>query len=96
MATNRIENYLAQLTIRRTARRRDTKISGGIFAVFFLAMIVLAVRGQLLGSLVHLVPALVAIFGFAYLTTWVKFQIINGSIELIENLYGMEEDQEDG
>jgi hypothetical protein len=41
---------------------------------------------RLSGRSLYFVTAMVVIFGFAYLTTWVKLQIINGSIELIENL----------
>lgn len=86
MATNTLENYLALLTIRRAAGRRDTIFIGGIFIVSFIATIALGMFDRLSGRSLYFVTAMVVIFGFAYLTTWVKLQIINGSIELIENL----------
>jgi hypothetical protein len=50
---------------------------------------------QLSGRSLYLVTALVVIFGLAYLTAWVKFQIINGSIESIDNLQVMKEAKDD-
>ncbi len=96
MTTNRLENYLALLTIRRTTGRRDTTILGGTFAVSFIATIALGMLNQLSGRSLYLVTALVVIFGLAYLTAWVKFQIINGSIELIDNLQVTKAGQDDG
>jgi len=86
MTTNMLENYLALLAIRRAARRRDTTISGGVFIVFFTAMIALGMIDRLSGRSLYLVTAIVVPLGFAFLTTWVKLQIINGSIDLIDNL----------
>jgi len=86
MATNRLENHLALLTIRRAAGRRDTTILGGIFAVSFIATIALGMVDQLSGRSVYLVTALVVVFGLSYLTAWVKLQIIDGAIELIDSL----------
>jgi 4-hydroxybenzoate polyprenyltransferase len=95
MTTNRLENYLALLSIRRKAGRRDTTILGGTFAVSFIATIALGMLNPLSGRSLYLVTALVVIFGLAYLTAWVKFQIINGSIELIDNLQVTREGQDD-
>jgi 4-hydroxybenzoate polyprenyltransferase len=83
MTTNRLEDYLALLAIRRTSGRRDTTILGGTFVVSFIATIALGMLNQLSGRSLYLVTALVVILGLAYLTAWVKFQIINGSIEFL-------------
>jgi 4-hydroxybenzoate polyprenyltransferase len=96
MTTNRLENYLALLAIRRTSGRRDTTILGGTFAVTFIATIALGMLNQLSGRSLYLVTALVVILGLAYLTAWVKFQIISGSIELIDNLLVTKEGQVNG
>lgn len=96
MTTNRLDNYLALLTIRRTAGRRDTSILGGTFAVSFIVMIALGMLNQLSGRSLYLVTALVVIFGLAYLMAWVKFQIIKGSIDLIDNLQVAKEGHDDG
>lgn len=86
MVSNRLENYLALLTIRRAAGRRDTIIIGGIFLISFMSMIALGMIDRLTGRSLYLVTAMVVCFGLGYLTTWVKLEIIKGSIELIDNL----------
>ena len=86
MVANNLENYLALLEIRRATGRRDTTLIAAVFLVSFIAMIALAMLDRLSGRSLYLVSALVVVFGLAYLTAWVKLQIIKGSIELIENL----------
>lgn len=86
MIANKLENYLTLLTIRRAAGRRDVTILGGTFTVSFISMIAFGMLDRLSGRALYFVTAMVVVFGFAYLTTWVKLEIIKGSIELIENL----------
>ena len=86
MVSNTLENYFALLIIRRAARRRDTVIAGGIFLISFVSMIALGMLDRLTGRSMVLVTAIVVAFGFSYLTTWVKLEIIKGSIDLIDNL----------
>lgn len=86
MVANSLENYLALLEIRRATGRRDTTLIGGVFIISFIVMVALAMLDLLSGRSLYLVSALVVVFGLAYLTAWVKLQIIKGSIELIENL----------
>jgi 4-hydroxybenzoate polyprenyltransferase len=95
MTTNRLTNYINLLTIRQAAGRRDTTIIGGIFAVLFIATIALGMLNQLNARSLYLVTALIVILGLAYLTAWVKFQIINSSIELINLLQELKEGQVD-
>jgi hypothetical protein len=90
MTSNELENYLTLLTIRRAGKRRDTLIAGGIFLVSFLSMIALGMLDRLTGRSLYLTTAMTVAFGIAYLTTWVRLEIIKGSIELIENLLRME------
>ena len=82
---------LTLLTIRRAAGRRDTIIIGGIFLISFMSMIALGMIDRLTGRSLYLVTAMVVCFGLGYLTTWVKLEIIKGSIELIDNLLLMNE-----
>jgi hypothetical protein len=96
MTTNRQENYLALLAIRQAAGRRDTTLTGGMFAVFLVATIVLGLLDRINARSIYLVTTLLVVLGLAYLTAWVKFQIINSSIELIENLYVTNEGQDNG
>lgn len=96
MTTNRLDNYLALLTIRHAAGRRDTTITGGLFAVFLIATIVFGLLDRINARSIYLVTALLVVLGLAYLTAWVKFQIISGSIELIDNLLVTKEGLDDG
>ena len=90
MVSNALENYLTLLTIRRKAGRRDTIFIGGLFLISFVSLIALGMLGRLTGISLYLVTALVVCFGLGYLTTWVRLEIIKGSIELIDNLLLME------
>ena len=91
MVSQKQENYLALLIIRRTARHRETIIIGGIFLISFMSMIALGMLDRLTGRSLYLVAVMVVGFGFSYLTAWMKLQIIKGSIELIDNLRLMDE-----
>lgn len=84
MVSNKLENYLALLTIRRAARRRDTVIAGGIFLISFIAMIALGMLDRLTERSFYLVVIMVVAFGLSYLRAWIEFEIIKGSIELID------------
>ena len=64
MSSSELNNYSTLLKIRRSAGRRDVTILGGIFIVFFVAMIALGMLGQLTGRSLYLVAAMVAVFGF--------------------------------
>ena len=89
MAPNNLENYLALLTIRRAGRRRDTVIVGGVFIVSSIAVIALGMLDRLSGRSMYFIAAMVVSFGFAFLKTSVRLEIIKGSMELIENLLRM-------
>ncbi|MGD8456851.1 MAG: hypothetical protein PVF83_10725 [Anaerolineales bacterium] len=86
MTLNNLENQLTLLTIRCTGRRRDTLIAGGIFLVFFLSVFAFGMLDRLTGRALLFVSMMTVVFGFAYLTAWVKLQVVKGSIELIETL----------
>jgi uncharacterized membrane protein YhhN len=81
-----LENYLALLNIRRAARRRDTFVTGAVFLISFVSLIALGMLDRLTGRSLYLVVAIVVVFGIGYLQTWVRFEIIKGSIELVKNL----------
>lgn len=90
MASNKLRDYLTLLMIRRTARRRDTLISGGIFLVSCLSMISLGLLDQLNGRSLYLVAPIVAIFGMISLMSWVKLEMTKRIIELIEEIQRMD------
>jgi len=86
MVTNKLENYLTLLSIRRAGRRRDTIIAGGIFLLSFISLIALGLLDRLSGRSLYLVSALVVVFGIGYLMAWIKLEIVKGTIELIGNI----------
>ena len=86
MDSNRLEDYLALLNIRRAAKRRDAVITGGTFLISFLALIALAMLDRLTGRSLYLAAAIITALGFGYRATWIRLEVIKGSIELIENL----------
>ena len=92
MTTNKLENYLTLLTIRRAGKRRDALITGGIFFISLISIIVIGMLDQLSERSMYLFAAMVTCLGISFLTTWVRLEIIKGSIELIENLLRMEQE----
>ena len=86
MIASKLENYRALLLIRRAGRRRDLFIAGVIFLVSFFVTIALGLLDRLDGRSVYLITAMVVSFGFSFLMTWVRLEVIKEVIELIENL----------
>ncbi len=86
MTSNKLKDYLELLIIRQAGRRRDMVISGGIFLVSFIFFIAVGLLGGLAGRSVYLVGALIVVFGIVSLTAWVRLEVINGTIELLETL----------
>jgi hypothetical protein len=95
MTTNRLNDYLALLAIRQAAGRRDTIIIGGMFAVLLIATLTFGLLDRINARSMYLVTTCIVTVGLAYLTVWVKFQIINSSIELINFLQELKEGQAD-
>lgn len=93
MVSKKLENYVALLAVRQAARQRDIAIIGGIFIVSLMSMVALGMLDQLSGRALYLVAAIVIVFGFAYISTWVRLEIIKGSMELIDNLLLMRDEQ---
>jgi len=94
MATKKLNNYLALLTIRQAAGRRDTILTGGVFAVLLIATLTFGLLDRINARSMYLVTTCIVTVGLAYLTAWVKFQIINSSIELFDLLQELKEGQD--
>jgi len=86
MDSYRFKEYLALLKIRRAAKRRDTIAAGTIFCVLFLSMVALAMLDRLTGRSLVFAAALVVLLGFGFLASWIKLEVIKGSIEMIDAL----------
>jgi len=91
MASGKLEDYLTLVTIRQTAKRRDTLIAGGVFLISLMATITLGMLDRINMKSFFLVSVMLMGFGFAFLASWIKLEIIKGSIELIDNLLLMSE-----
>jgi hypothetical protein len=86
MSTNeRISNYLDLLKIRQAARERDARILGYICLFAFLATIGFGLVSGLGGREVYLVVGLNVVFGLVFLVAWVRLEIVNAIIELLQN-----------
>jgi hypothetical protein len=86
MNSKNIENYLSILKIRQKAGQRDVNIIAGISLVLFIVSFAFGMLDRLSGRSLYIVGAILIVFGFSSLMVWVKLQITNASIEVIENL----------
>ena len=86
MNSRRLKEYIGLLEIRRTAGRRDLSILGGIFIVAFMGLVAFGLLDRLNGRSLLIVSSLVAVFGFVALMTWVRLEIVKGTIELVQVL----------
>jgi len=86
MSPTKVENYLELLKIRQTAEKRKVNILGGIFIISFVLLIALGMLEKLNGRSLFLVTSMIVPFGFAFISTWVRLEIIKGSIEMINTL----------
>ena len=82
----RVTNYQDLLTIRRSARRRDATIMGAIFLLSLISTIGIGLVSGLGDREVYLVTAMNVVFGIAFVMAWVRLEIIQGVIDLLNNL----------
>jgi hypothetical protein len=83
---DQIKHYANLLIIFLKARRRNTVIFGGLFLVSFLAMIGTGLVSGLESREIYLVAGINVGLGVGFLMTWVRLEVLLGSIELLENL----------
>ena len=86
MDATKIEQYLSLLAIRENGKRRETYFLGAVFLTSFIALIILGLIDHLNGKSMLLVAALVVVFGFSYLTSWIKLEMIRNSVDLLHNI----------
>ena len=86
MRISHIESYSALLHIRRTARRRDVLIVGGMFLVFSLGTFALGLLGGMSGRSVYVVSAMLIVFGVAFVAAWVRLEIAKALIEFADTV----------
>ena len=89
MLTNEwISNYLELLKIRQAAKKRDARILGYICLFAFLATIGFGLVSGLGEREVYLVVGLNVVFVLVFVMAWVRLEIVNANIELLNNLRG--------
>lgn len=86
MNATKIEQYLSLLAIRKNGKQQETYFLGVIFWISFIALIVLGLIDRLNGKSMLLVAAMVVVFGFSYLTSWVKLETIRNLVDLLHNI----------
>ena len=79
------QDYLELLLIRQKGRRRDTVLLGGIFWIFFVALVFLTLTEQLTGRALVIVTAIEVVFGMAYLMAWMRLEQIKNILEMLRN-----------
>ncbi len=86
MPNDRANNYLALLKIRQKAFRRNTNILGLVFLLAVLATFAFGMLSQLNVLSLYLTAAVDAALLVSYLTAWVRLEIVNSNIDLLNNL----------
>ena len=84
--SDRIHNYLSILEIRQRSRRWNMIFLGGIFLVSILSTLAFGLVKGLNDRSVYLITGIDIILGFSFLTAWVRLEIVQSSIELLNNL----------
>lgn len=84
--SDQFTNYITLLKTRQVGRRRSVNIIGGLFLVSFAGTIVIGLLCGLSSRAVYLVAGLITALGVGYLVTWVKLELVTETIELLENL----------
>ena len=84
--SERIQNYLSLLEIRRKSRRWNVTIMGVIFIASILATLVFGLIKGLNGRSVYLVTGIDVVLGLSFIMAWVRLEIVRGTIDLLNNL----------
>ena len=83
---DQFSNYLNLLKIRQSAKRRDVRIIGSVCLLSFLAILGFGLVSGLGSREIYLVGAMNVLLGIGFVTTWVRLEILTGTIELMNNL----------
>jgi hypothetical protein len=83
VSVDQLGQYRSLLRIRQKARRRDVRLSGGVFLVSVLITIGLGLLNEELGRSIYLLGGVILASGLSYLTVWVRLEIINSTLELM-------------
>lgn len=84
--THQFDEILALLKIRRAAYRRNMILAGVLFLIAIFSTLAVGFLAGLSEPSVYLVTALDIVFAATFLMAFIRLEIINGNIELIDNL----------
>jgi len=84
--SDRIHNYLSILEIRQRSRRWNVMFLGGIFIVSLFSTLALGLVTGLSGRSVYLITGIDIVLGMSFISAWVRLEIVQSSIELLNNL----------
>lgn len=84
--SDRIQNYLSLLEIRRKSRRWNVTLLGGIFLVAILSTLALGLVAGLGDKSVYLITGVDIALGLSFIAAWVRLEIVRSSIDLLNNL----------
>jgi hypothetical protein len=81
--TDQLGQYTSLLRIRQEGRRRNVRLSGALFLISLLITIGFGLLNEELGRSIYLLAGLITAFGLSFVTTWVRLEVINSTLELI-------------
>ncbi len=83
VSVDQLGQYRSLLRIRQKARRRDVRLSGGVFLVSVLITIGFGLLNEELGRSIYLLGGIILASGLSYLTVWVRLEMINSIMEFM-------------
>lgn len=86
---DQLRDFSTLLEIRRKAYRRNTIFVGVLFIVLLVAYVVFGLLRSSTGNSNPLEVALVIVLGVSFISTWVKYEVLTGNLELLANLQRM-------
>lgn len=86
MESARVVHYLELLDIRSRAARRDARISGAVFLISLLSFFALGMTGRLPELGIWVFSAMLVAFGFSFVLTSARLEMLKQARELAENL----------
>jgi hypothetical protein len=82
-AVDQLEHYSALLRVRQKGRRREVRLSGGVFLISLVLTLGLGLVNEELGRSIYLLLGLITAFGIGFIVVWVRLEIINSTLEWI-------------
>jgi hypothetical protein len=80
---DQLGQYTNLLRIRQAGRRRDARLSGGVFLVSLLVTLGLGLLDEQAGRSLYLLAGLTTAFGLSFVIMWVRLEMIKSTLELL-------------